>query len=158
MTTKFRNIKLPIQPTEERLVVLSQFFIEHFDSIQKEYAAFCIEANETLTTVKEYFSKKIEPDPTFLADDLSNLTSVLFYVGENVANSQTFCSIYDIIFFCEKSKAMSESDRKAYTNVKTLHQKNLLAQLKNADDRLGTRISVCQSILKAEMIKLNRAI
>jgi len=80
--------------------------------------------------------------------------AIHYSLGQAVADAKTYQQMHDILHHCPKKQKYSEADRKLYTGTKTLKQSNLVAQLKNAEDKMEKRITVLQSVLKAETARM----
>ena len=155
---QFKNIPLPTDPEAEELTSLQVHYLNCIDVLSKEFAIFRKKAQTVLDTSDELFNERLDTDPVTLQTNLIKTMSIYHSVGQYVADAKTFQQIYDMLHYCAKKPKYSESDRKLYTGTKTLAQSNLLAQLKNSEEKIEKRITIIQSILKAETLRMQKEI
>lgn len=153
---EFRNIQLPIEPEEPDLINLQDYFLERIDVLSQEFAIFKQNAKKVLKLTVETFGQKLDTDPVSLQEELIRNMSIFYTLGQMSADSKTFQQIYEILHYCPKKPKYSELDRKRYTDIKTIQQANLLAQLRNGEEKMEKRITVIQSVLKAEVTRMQK--
>lgn len=157
MSIKFKNINFSdLYDENSNLDNLQQDFLKEFYVIKSEFSQFFILATEVLKEVTTTISEKIDTDPNLIQNLLLKSVSLYYTVGQFVADAKTFCLIYEIIHYCPKKAKFSEADRKTYVNTRIIIQNNLFMQLKNAEEKIEKRITVLQSILKAEVIRMQK--
>jgi len=138
---------------------LQDYYSPHLDALQTEFLEFKQLSTDTLNQAKQLLKHKSDMELTQLEIELAELTSILFSIGECRTNAEAYQTIFEIVNYQPKppQKEASESDRKLSLNVRTINQNNLFRHLKNMEDKLEKRISVFQSILKAETARLEKA-
>jgi len=147
---EFNNIPVPMEPEEQELVDLRSHFQQHADILKEEFSSFYRKSKQILALADSELSKNIDTDPVLIEDALISHMSIYYSVGQCVADAKTYLQIYSILHYSPKKQKYSEADRKLYTNTKSLIPNNLVLKLSNAEEKMEKKITVLQSILKAE--------
>jgi hypothetical protein len=150
----FTGLSLPLDPQEEELSSLQTHFLNNYDVLEAEFLTFQTKCINLLELAFEKLTEKIDTDPVTLQEALLTNMSLHYSLGVSTADAKTYQQIYEILHYCPKKQKYSEADRKLYTGTKTLKQSNLVAQLKNAEDKMEKRITVLQSVLKSETARI----
>lgn len=150
----FDIITLPTDPQEEELHSLRTHFVNIYTSLADEFNSFRERAKELLTEADKALTDTVDTDPVTLQSTLLNNMALHYSLGQSVVDAKSYQQIYDILHYCPKKQKYSESDRKLYVATKTIKQSNLVSHLRNAEDKMEKRITVLQSVLKAEMIRM----
>lgn len=144
-------LESPVDVTAVREVLLKQK-----DQLQKEFEEFQKQAEQLLQVVDKKIKIKIDTDLGMLPDLASEYSTISYTVGQYLADSKVHLQIFQHLFYLEKSQGLSEADRKLYTQTMTIQQNKLVSYLSNAADKLDKRITIIQSVMKAETARLVR--
>jgi len=150
----FDKIGLPDDPQEEELKSLQVHFVAAYEQLKSEFSSFLARSKELLENATKSLTEAIDTDPVMIQESLLNVTSQHYSIGQAVADGKAYLQMYEMLHYSAKKQKYSESDRRLYTGIKTLVQSNLVAQLKNAEDKMEKRITVLQSIVKAETARM----
>jgi len=152
----FYSVPLPTDPQEEELRSLQTHFLGVYDTLTAEFGKFVWKAEKLLEEASEKITDTIDTDPVSLQEALLTNMALYYSLGQAVADAKSYQQIFEVLHFCPKKPKYSEADRKLYTGVKTLKQSHITAQLKNAEDKMEKRITVLQSVLKAETARMTK--
>ncbi len=145
---QWKNIEIPVN-TEE-LLTAQVFFISIKDQIDKEFDVFFKDAQTQAVAAENIIKTPFDKDPAALSDDLDNCIQHSYAIGQLVADAQSFLQVYEILHYTPKSKEYADPDRKKFTEIKILKQRNLLSKLKVIEEKIDKKVSVGQSIFRYE--------
>jgi len=152
----FTKIDLPSNINYESLEDIQGKIIEQYDTLNKDYARFKMNAAPILSDVRRLFSEKSDPDPVSIKDDLESYIQYSFTLGQYIIWAEQFLRLYELLYFCPKRQKVSENDRKQYTQIKCLEQSSLLVTLQTYEAKVDKKITILQSRMKAEIEKARK--
>jgi len=129
---------------------LSEELFLHLDEIDKGFNLFKQETQPLFDVAKKKLFFKVGDNPVEIEAIFDDLVSYSFSIGYAVVIAESFEEIYSVLNYCPISKAVTEKDRKLYTEIRTQEQRSIVKKLKLLEDRLTKKISTCQSALKFE--------
>jgi len=151
---KFNSILLPSGSEHTSLEAVKEFLETQSGNLLTDFLEFEDIAQQYLETADTTLSTQITREPVALQEHLSNLVALSYSLGQVVADGDTYVVLFSALAFQPKRQKVSETDRKLLTEVHTIKQANLLAKMKNAEEKIDKQITVCQSFLKAETAKM----
>ena len=125
---KWKNIEIPVN-TEE-LLTAQVFFISIKDQIDKEFDVFFKDAQTQAIEAENIIKTSFDKDPAVMEDSLDECIQHSYAIGQLVVDAQSFIQVYEILHYTPKSKEYADPDRKRFTEIKMLKQRNLLNKLK----------------------------
>ncbi len=129
---------------------LAEELLLHLDEIDKGFDLFKRETQPLFDEARKKLFFKVGDNPVELELLFDDLISYSFSIGYAVIIAESFEEIYSVLNYCPISKAVTEKDRKLYTEIRTQEQRSIVKKLKLLEDRLTKKISTCQSSLKFE--------
>lgn len=146
----FKSIGVPVAPGYQELHELRDLLAANTESLDKEFREFEKFAYQVINEAKKRLTEKVDTEPVALQDELVECSALSFTVGQASADAKVYQQLYELLHYYPKKPKYSEGDRKLYTQTKAVKQFYLVKQLTNAEERLDKRITIFQSILKAE--------
>lgn len=154
---KFKEIEL--EENINTLVDIEEIkvkLIEQKEKIKEQFTIFINQIQPTIKQAENIILTAIDSDPSTLEETMSICLSVSYTTNQYLNDTNTFLSIYDILNYQPKQKNLSELDRKKLINIKNVFVISTYNKLKIINDRLDKKISILQSVLKAEMLLLEK--
>lgn len=147
---KMINAELKIPTEYDDINEVKHFLAQKQDLLEQDFNDFYEYCNGILISSEEMIKTTLNTDVILLGHDLQNCLTYSYTVGQCVADANTYNTIFEVFHYVPKTTKFSETDRKTLIEIKTIDQKNLLAKLKRMEEKLDKKITIGQSILKAE--------
>jgi len=148
-------IKLPLA-VDENIFSIQKMLKDQQDEIEVNFKEFLAAAEPLLKTVAEKIKIPIDNDLGLLPELMSEYSTISYTVGQYLSDAKTHLQIFQALHHTKKSQGLSEADRKLYTQTMTIRQTQIVSYLANAAEKLDKRVTIIQSIMKAETAKLMR--
>jgi hypothetical protein len=136
------------------LLELQERVKSNAEEVTTNFFKFEVTAQEILTAVGAVFTKTIDTDIVDLQQNLIKYSALSFTLGQTIADAKAHQQLFEVMHYCPKSDKYSEADRKLLMRTLVTTQSSLVQKLVSAEEKLDKRITIIQSVLKSENIRL----
>lgn len=151
---RFYDIELPKTPQSGSITEVQEVLKEKEEQIFERFVKFKADNEKAINKAVSYLTKQLDSDPVVLSEDLIEMLSCSYSVGQIVADTKAFMTLFNTIHHCPKQTKLTDIDRKRYTEIQTFEVSNFLDKLENIEEKLDKKMIAMQSILKFETARL----